>query len=646
MLSELFEIAPDAMILVDANGRIVRANAQTERLFGYARQDLLGASVEMLVPEQERRAHAVHRADYALHPRSRPMGAGQELSGLKRSGERFPVEIALSPIDTPEGSLFVASIRDVSATQRARQAVARARHDACVARIGETALAAPDLGAAIAGVAELVTQTLDIDAALIAVRTTNRLKHPYVLDAHGVDQEVLDALPWPLPASPQDPTAPVEAAMRIPGFSSHAFMPLIDRGEVAGTVLIMGKADRTFDRDTMHFLHSVANLLAVARQRIRVEEQLSHSQRLEALGQLTGGIAHDFNNLLTVISGNLQILEDELAERPAARDITTSAQRAVARGADLTRKLLAFGRRQRLAPRACDTRKLLDKLGAMLRRTLGEGVQLTIESADGIGAVFADPAQLDTALINLALNARDAMPRGGLLAIGAAERDVGADAANADLKPGRYIVFSVRDTGLGMAPAVLAHAFEPFFTTKEPGKGNGMGLSMVYGFAKQSGGHVHAESRLGYGTRFELYLPAAEADHTLAAGASAASPARGRETILVVEDETDVRHIAVAFLRSLGYTVLSATQADAALETLAAHHDIALLFSDIVLGSGMSGAELAAEARRRHPTLNVLLTSGYEPAAIAHTSGEFTLLPKPYRREELSLAVRSILDRN
>ncbi|HSN00500.1 MAG TPA: PAS domain S-box protein [Rudaea sp.] len=646
MLKELFEIAPDAMILVDAGGRIVRANAQAERLFGYSRQDLLGASVDTLVPKNLRQAHAAHRAGYAANPQARPMGAGQELSGLKRNGQTFPAEIALSPVETPEGSLFVASIRDVSETQRARQAVARARHDACVARIGETALAAANMSAAIAGTAELIAQTLDVDAAVITIRALNRLKRSYVFDAHGVAPEVLDAMGWLPPADSQDPAAPVEAAIRIPGFSSHACVPLIDRGEVAGTVLVMGKADRTFDREALHFLQSVANLLAVAKQRIRVEEQVSHTQRLEALGQLTGGIAHDFNNLLTVISGNLQILEDELADRPAARDITASALRAVARGADLTRKLLAFGRRQRLAPRACDPHKLLDELGAMLRRTLGEGVQLTIDSADGVGAVFADPAQLDTALINLALNARDAMPRGGLLAIDAAEREVGADAASADLKPGRYVVFSVRDTGLGMAPAVLAHAFEPFFTTKEPGKGSGMGLSMVYGFAKQSGGHVHAESRLGYGTRFELYLPAAEADHTLAASAPAASPARGRETILVVEDEADVRHIAVAFLRSLGYTVLSATQADAALETLAARDDIALLFSDVVLGSGLSGAELAAEARRRHPALNVLLTSGYERAASAHTSDEFTLLPKPYRREELSLAVRAILDQS
>jgi nitrogen-specific signal transduction histidine kinase len=391
----------------------------------------------------------------------------------------------------------------------------------------------------------------------------------------------------------------------------------------------------------MHFLQSVANLLAIAMQRIRLEEQLSHAQRLEAIGQLTGGIAHDFNNLLTVISGNLQILEDELADRPDAREIAGNALRAVGRGADLTRKLLAFARRQRLTPRACDPHELLGELGTMLRRTLGEGVQLTIHAPEGIAPVFVDPSQLDTALLNLALNARDAMPRGGRLTIEAEGRRVAEDAANAELNPGRYVVFSVRDTGLGMEPEVLARAFEPFFTTKEHGKGNGLGLSMVYGFVKQSGGHVHVESRLGYGTCVELHLPAAEAAESREEAPRVAPPVHGKETILVVEDEDGVREIAVAFLRSLGYSVLATPRAEAALEILAAHDEIALLFSDVALGAGMDGVELAGRACHLRPALGVLLTSGYEHSNPVGSA--FTLLPKPYRREELSAAVRAVL---
>lgn len=643
MLDKLFDAAPDAMIVVDRAGRIVSVNTQAERLFGYDRSELVGAPVERLVPEDARRAHVAHLAGYAANPQVRPMGQGRELTGLRRNGQAFPAEIALSPIDTPEGQMFVAAVRDVSTTQRALGAAARAHYDACVARIGQIALAAANLADAIAGTPELIAQTLGVDAVVIVLRTLNRLTPTHVHASYGIAQGELDE--WPLLALAGEAASQPASADGFPGFGSHALVPLVDHGEAAGALLVLSRAPREFDRDAKHFLQSVANLLAVAMQRIRLEERLSHAQRLEAIGQLTGGIAHDFNNLLTVISGNLQILEDELADRPAAREITASALRAVGRGASLTRKLLAFARRQRLAPRAGDPRKLLEELAAMLRRTLGEAVQLSIDVPAGIAPVFADPAQLDTALVNLALNARDAMPRGGQLTIAAQELSVADDPSNAELKPGRYVVFTVRDTGLGMTREVLAHAFEPFFTTKEHGKGSGLGLSMVYGFVKQSGGHAQVRSRLGYGTEVELYLPVADAARPPSDTPRTPAPLRGRETILVVEDQADVRDIAVAFLRSLGYTVLATADAGHALEVLAEHGEIALLFSDVVLDSGMNGAELAAEARRRRPGLDVLLTSGYERADAGHASDEFTLLPKPYRREELSAAVRAILDR-
>ena len=638
MYDQLFATAPDAMIVVDHDGRIVRANAQAERLFGYGKGELLDLPVEALMPAQVRPTHGTHRAAYAANPRVRPMGTGQELIGEKRDGQQFPVEIALSPIEAPEGRLFVASVRDVSETQRARQALVRARYDACVAQIGQIALAAPNLDAAITSTPELVAEALGVDGVAILFRHA-QLKHMQIRATRGVGHDVLDALPWPaLLARPGD------AMPDIPGFRSCVLVPLIDLDEPAGALLVLDRGSRQFDRDAMHFLQSVANLLAAAMQRIRMEEQLSHAQRLEAIGQLTGGIAHDFNNLLTVISGNLQILEDELVDRPAAHAIIGSALRAVGRGAELTRKLLAFARRQRLAPRACDPAKLLDELGTMLRRTLGEAVQLTIDCPGDIAQVFADPAQLDAALVNLALNARDAMPRGGRLAISAEERIVADDEANEDLKPGRYVVFTVRDTGMGMAPEILARAFEPFFTTKEHGKGSGLGLSMVYGFVKQSGGHVSVDSQLGYGTRLDVYLPTAQTPGARESSARTVAVSRGSESILVVEDEADVRDIAVVFLRSLGYTVLAAPDAESALELLAEHANVALLFSDVVLGTGMNGVELAIVARRAHPALRVLLTSGYEHSSGDRAADQFTLLPKPYRREDLAAAVRGVLD--
>jgi signal transduction histidine kinase len=406
----------------------------------------------------------------------------------------------------------------------------------------------------------------------------------------------------------------------------------------------LNREARTFDREALNFVQSVAHLLAAAIQRSRVEEQLSHAQRLEAVGQLTGGVAHDFNNLLTVISGNLQLLEDEFADKPDAQEIIGAALGAVKRGADLTRKLLAFARKQRLSPIDLDPARLLGELGGMLQRTLGETVQLEVICVPGIAHVYADPSQLEAALVNLALNARDAMPRGGRLSLQAEQAQIAADEATQDLPAGDYIVFSVRDTGMGMTPETLARAFEPFFTTKDSGKGSGLGLSMVYGFVKQSQGHLAVESRLGYGTCMRIYLPMSRQAAQPAFEQPHASP--GHETVLVVEDEQAVRRIAERFLTALGYRVQSAPDAESALQRLQTDASIALLFSDVVLGTGMNGAELAAEAQRLRPTLRVLLTSGYE-----HVNGDesslaqrYPLLPKPYRREDLAEAVRKVLD--
>jgi PAS domain S-box-containing protein len=659
MFQELFQNAPDAIIVVDHAGRVVRANPQAERLFGYAESELRDQPIEMLMPERVRDVHHTHLHGYVGRPHVRPMGTGQELIGLKRDGQQFPVEIALSPINTPEGRLFLASVRDISETQRARQAIVRARYDAAVAELGQHALASPDLDAALAPVPRLVAKALGVEAVAIV------FKHPQTLQtrtraAFGVRREFLDGLPWPtivpedrsqasaVSPSGEGPIFMVGDALVGSGFAGAVVLPLVDRDESMGALVVLPREQRRFDHDGLYFLQSVANLLASAMLRARTEEQLSHAQRLEAIGQLTGGIAHDFNNLLTVVSGNLQILEDELADRPSAREIISSALRAVGRGAELTRKLLAFARRQRLAPRACDPEKLLAELGSMLRRTLGETVNLEISCPPEILHVFVDPGQLDNALVNLALNARDAMPRGGDLMISASLSNIDDADATAELAAGDYVVLTVRDTGMGMAPDVLARAFEPFFTTKGHGKGSGLGLSMVYGFVKQSGGHLTVDSKLGYGTRIDLHLPAAKSLASETAPASPRSAVRGNESILVVEDEADVRDIAVSFLESLGYAVIAAASAAAALEQLARRTDFALLFSDVVLGAGMSGVELAHEARRLRPGLPVLLTSGYEHAALqgeAHNASEFILLQKPYRREDLSAAVRRVLDR-
>jgi CheY-like chemotaxis protein len=353
-----------------------------------------------------------------------------------------------------------------------------------------------------------------------------------------------------------------------------------------------------------------------------------------------------------VVSGNLQLLEAELPDRQDLQDIIVSALRAVDRGSGLTRRLLSFARRQSLQPRAVVPQPLLQELGVMLRRTLGEAIHVQIECAVDVPDLYADPNELDTALVNLALNARDAMPRGGRLDIGA--REVAPDSGSNEWKlpPGRYVAIAVSDTGTGMSPDALAHVFEPFFTTKDAGKGSGLGLSMVYGFAAQSGGTITIDSRLGYGTRVELVLPAATADTAPAKAANDAQAGhadgnQARETILVVEDETDVRTIATRFLSAVGYDVIAVASAREALDLLIARPEVDLLFSDVVLGSGMDGTELAHEARRIRPELPILLASGYHGRGDTSPggSGEASeLLRKPYRREQLTDAIRRLLD--
>lgn len=667
MFQALFELAPDAMIVVDGTGHIILANPQAEVLFDYPAQGMHGLVIERLLPEKLHQMHRAYRDAYMDNPRVRPMGAGYELVGVRRDGTHFPVEIGLSPITTREGRYFAASIRDISETQRARQALVRARHDACVAQIGRLALEAPSYESLADSIPGLALEAIDVDAVAILFTGTGR-SELHLQAAAGLSLDAADRLPHILSSRDilgrlveADRSAIVwhdlqagelpamQAGLAEAGYNDAALVPLFDRVEPMGILIALIRDQRGFDRDRIHFLQSIANLLAAAVQRSRSEEQLAHAQRLDAVGQLTGGIAHDFNNLLTVVSGNLQLLEVELGEYAQAQEIIESALRAVGRGAELTRKLLAFARRQRLTPRALAPAQMLTELGAMLKRTLGESIDIRIECANDVPDVYADPAELDTALVNLALNARDAMPRGGRLTISARGEVVAPGDEASELKPGRYVVLGVADSGIGMSPDVLARAFEPFFTTKDAGKGSGLGLSMVYGFVKQSGGHLGVDSQLGYGTRIELHLPSAGTGAATSAGGAAAVPSRGRETVLVVEDEPEVRGIAVAFLRSLGYTVHVAENARKALRVLATHADIALLFSDVVLGSGMNGNDLAHEARRLYPHLTVLLTSGYErPPRDSNgpVHEAFELLRKPYRREELAAAVRQVLDRS
>jgi len=536
---QLIETAPDAIVVVDNSGRIILANAQTERLFGYAREELIGQSIEMLVPQQLRGTHVGKRDAYIRKPSVRPMGTGLDLAGQRKDGSQVPIEISLSPLGNGDTVLISAAIRDITERRAAQAALRRARDE-------------------------------------LELRVRER-------------------------------TAELEQANRA--------------------------------------------LQSEMEDRAAAERALHQAQKMEAVGQLTGGIAHDFNNLLTVVMGNLQLLARRVQNDPAAAELITGALEAAWRGAELNRRLLAFSRKQRLAPVPLDLNDLIGGMTSLLRRSLGEQVNIKFHAATDLPPALADVTQLESALLNLAVNSRDAMPEGGTLTIetGAMNLDEHYAALEGDVKPGAYVMLAVSDTGCGMPPEVVQRAFDPFFTTKETGKGSGLGLAMVYGFVKQSGGHVKIYSEPDTGTTVKLFLPViTRPAGALPADAPAPRPdASGSETILVVEDEDKVRELVCRVLGGLGYRILQASEGRTALALLAQEPGIDLLFTDVVLPGGMNGPEIARRARQQRPDLKLLYTSGYTGNALLELEaipGEFRMISKPYRIEDLAQIVREVLD--
>jgi PAS domain S-box-containing protein len=384
-------------------------------------------------------------------------------------------------------------------------------------------------------------------------------------------------------------------------------------------------------------------------QKLAAEEQLRQAQKMEAVGQLTGGIAHDFNNMLTVITGTIEILADAVADKPDLAAIARLISEAADRGAELTSHLLAFARKQPLQPRDTDINTLMWNSSKLLKPALGENVEIELRLAEDAWPAMVDGNQLVTALLNLAVNARDAMAGGGKLTL--ETRNVTLDEAychaNSDVKPGNYVMVAVSDTGHGIPKSILDKVFEPFFSTKDVGKGTGLGLSMVYGFVKQSGGHIKAYSEEGHGTTIRMYLPQADATAQQAAEAGAgATMESGSETILVVEDDDMVRASVITQLRSLGYNTIAASNAEDALAVVDSGAAFDLLFTDVILTKSMNGRQLAVEIERRRPGTKVLFTSGYTENAIIHhgrLDPGVLLLAKPYRKSELARMLRIAL---
>ncbi|MCA1537937.1 PAS domain S-box protein [Bradyrhizobium sp. NBAIM03] len=381
--------------------------------------------------------------------------------------------------------------------------------------------------------------------------------------------------------------------------------------------------------------------------KIAAEERIRHAEKMEAVGQLTGGVAHDFNNILTVITGTIEILAEAVAKEPQLAAITKMIDEAAARGADLTQHLLAFARKQPLQPREIDINSLIVDTAKLLRPTLGEQIQIESVFEDENCVAIVDPNQLTTAILNLALNARDAMPGGGKLIVetGAAYLDEVYASAN-DVPPGHYVLIAVSDTGTGIPAHMLPRVFDPFFTSKGPGKGTGLGLSMVYGFIKQSAGHIKIYSEEGHGTTIKMYLPPGKTPTAVGEGVTPATIEGGHETILVVEDDRLVRDYVLAQLHSLGYVTLQAANAAEALAIVAAGKPFDLLFTDVIMPGKMNGRQLADELMKTRPDLKVVYTSGYTENAIIHhgrLDAGVVLLAKPYRKSDLARIIRKAL---
>ena len=663
----LFLAYADALVVADRTGRIVLANPSAAALLGYEVDELVGMEIDALVPDAVRSRHAAYRASFDRAPQARPMGRQTELVARRRDGSEVVVEIALSPLQDHGHPLVVAAIRDIGAYPRMKQALQRARYSEQLAQIGRLAVDSRDPQALLDQVPIIAAEALAVDVAMIYLLEPNGLELRVAskvgtMPGEDIGDHIVNrpdtSLGFVLAggrsviiadyASEHRFTVP--CAYRDAGLQSALAVPLSDRGRTVGVLAVRSRQLRDFGTDEVRFAESLANLLASSVQRVQSEEALNHAQRLESVGQLTGGIAHDFNNLLTVIQGNLQVLGDlpSLAEDENARQLLGAAGRASRRGAELTGKLLAFSRRQVLQPRAVDTAAMLHSLADMLRRTLDQRIRIEVELASAELHVMADPGQLEAALLNIAINARDAMPAGGVLrfraeACGALPPDVLAGIE--DMRDG-CVAISIADTGSGMSAETRERAFEPFFTTKEAGRGTGLGLSTVYGFVKQSKGAIRLDSVVDQGTTVTLYVPRPVAAAEAASDTSGAGEVPEDLRVLLVEDDPEVRAVMRHFLDSLRCKVVEAPSAEQALLALSAGERFDLLLSDIALGPGMRGTELAAQAQERFPELSIVLMSGFSSELLEADRDSplgWELLRKPCSREELTQAIARVL---
>ncbi len=616
----------EASPISEPGPRIVYVNEAFVRISGYSREEAIGRSPRFLHGPQTQRDELIRVA--TAMERQEPVRT--ELIHYTKSGEEYWVEAELVPIAGASGAAthYVSVLRTTSERKRAERALA----------LSEQRF-------------RIVSQTTsdviwDWDIVTDQVWWNDGLKTTF-----GYDPSTLPSnSPHATGAiQPKDRERVLRAIESLTNGGEESWVEEYEfvcaDGSIAQVVergFVIRDADGKATR-------AVGSLVDISEQR-RLEAALRQAHRLEAVGQLTGGIAHDFNNLLTVILGNSEMLAEYLTGNDLMFSLADMTRTAAERGAELTNRLLAFSRKQALDPKAVDVNDLIKGMDSLLRRALGGQIEIAMEFGRNLPRALIDAAQLESALLNLCINARDAMPGGGTLTIEAdnAWLDESYAASNTDVTPGRYVLVAVSDTGEGMSDDTIAHAFEPFFTTKGVGKGSGLGLSMVYGFIQQSKGHVKIYSEIGVGTTIRLYLPLAQED-ALRDGPSGKTNIEpvGAERILVVEDDELVRTHVAATLRSLGYSVIVARHGHEALDMLAKPDRYDLLFTDVVMPGPIDGRQLADAVKLMRPTLPVLFTSGYTENAIVHNGRldpGVQLLQKPYRRQDLAAKVRLAID--
>ncbi len=633
-LVEALEIMPAGVMIYDRDDRLVLANARMREMFPNA--------AAMFEPGTTRQAQLEFAIGRGAIPdaRERPEAWVRErMTAFRTSPEAMVLGLAdgrwfqhLGRKSSGGGAISV--FVDVTGLKHAEEELqaAKRRSDESLALLDTLQSAAP-IGLAF------------VDLAFRFVRVNDALAAATGLGAvELVGQAVQDVLPavWPQIAptlarvlETEKPVVNVEVAGDMPGHPGEVrhwlatFYPVRVHDSVIGIGVVV---------------------IEVSAQR-RVEAQLRQAQKMEAIGGLTGGVAHDFNNLLGVIIGNLDLLLESEGVTAEVLELAGEARDAALRGADLTQRLLAFARRQPLRPRQLDVNELIAGAAKLLGRLLEESIEIRLDLADGLWPVVVDAAQLEATLTNLVTNARDAMPAGGSLRI--ATRNCQLDASYAVqhpyVTPGDFVLIEVTDTGTGIPPEVLNRVFEPFFTTKPHGKGSGLGLSMVFGFMKQSGGHITVYSELGVGTTFRLYFPRAQAGEAMEeARADEPLPHGKGEVVLVVEDNAALRRMAVRQIGDLGYRVREAQHAQEALELIARDPSVDLVFTDMIMPGGMDGRQLADLVTTRWPRIKVLLTSGFPGNMIGGrdlTQG-VSLLNKPYRKDQLARALRGVIERD